>query len=381
MNQMRSGMERCFGDELHRAGTDVADRARHRTGTAAKFGAQLHGHAGRGAFLHQLLVPALEGAVALVQVQDVALRVGQHLHLDVPRRGDGAFQQDAVVAEDGGLAPGGGQRTGKAFRCGDEAHAPAAAAADRLDHHGKAQPCRGGRQRRLRLVRPGVARQAGHARGLGDEARRCLAAHGVDGAGRGADEAEARRRAALGELRVLRQEAVAGMNGAGAGAPGGLDDRGDAQVAFARRRGADPLGAVRRRHVHSPRIGVGEDGDARNAQPPAGAGDPHGDLAAIGDQDRPHRPQPRSVAMAWPSSTCSPSCTSTSATVPACGATTGISIFMDSRITTGSSSATAVPAGATIFQTAAPISARMVAMPSAMAASVPSRDLGSAAHL
>src|SRR6266516_5710150 len=53
----------------------------------------------------------------------------------------------------------------------------------------------------------------------------------------------------------------------------------------------------------------------------------------------------------WPSLTTSPSFTRTSLTVPARGAVTGISIFMDSRMSSSSSSATCAPACVLTFQT------------------------------
>src|SRR5205085_5967254 len=57
------------------------------------------------------------------------------------------------------------------------------------------------------------------------------------------------------------------------------------------------------------------------------------------------------TARTWPSLTTSCSLTRISLTVPATGATTGISIFMDSRITRMSSSSTVSPGLASTFQT------------------------------
>ena len=42
--------------------------------------------AGDGDFFDQLLMPPLDGALALAQNLDVAVLVGQHLKLDMPRR-------------------------------------------------------------------------------------------------------------------------------------------------------------------------------------------------------------------------------------------------------------------------------------------------------
>ena len=44
---------------------------------------QLVAEDGRGRLLDELLVPALDGALALAQVHDVALAVRHHLDLDV----------------------------------------------------------------------------------------------------------------------------------------------------------------------------------------------------------------------------------------------------------------------------------------------------------
>ena len=87
------------GDELHRAGADVADRLRGIAGRLAHLGAALRRHAGRWRFLQHLLVPALHRAVALEQVDAVAVRVAEHLDLDVARLQHVLLDQHVVVAE------------------------------------------------------------------------------------------------------------------------------------------------------------------------------------------------------------------------------------------------------------------------------------------
>src|SRR5688500_13275486 len=87
------------GDELYRPRTLVSDRL----GSAYRGGAnRLAGrfvHARRGGFLDHLLVAPLQRAVALEQVDDVAVTVAEHLHLDVPRAFDPFFEQHDIVAE------------------------------------------------------------------------------------------------------------------------------------------------------------------------------------------------------------------------------------------------------------------------------------------
>ena len=62
---------------------------------------------------------ALQRALALAEVEHVAVRVGQHLDLDVPRAGQKPLDEHALVGEPGlGLAPGRLER-GVEIRRGD----------------------------------------------------------------------------------------------------------------------------------------------------------------------------------------------------------------------------------------------------------------------
>ena len=79
----------------------VIHRLRRAHRGAAHRLARFRVHARRGRFLDHLLVAALERAVALEQVDDIAVAVAEHLHLDVARREDVFFDQHAVVAEAG----------------------------------------------------------------------------------------------------------------------------------------------------------------------------------------------------------------------------------------------------------------------------------------
>src|SRR6202035_4115994 len=56
----------------------------------------------RRALLHDLLVAALDGALALEQVDHVAERVAEDLDLDVPGVGDEPLKEHGAVAERGG---------------------------------------------------------------------------------------------------------------------------------------------------------------------------------------------------------------------------------------------------------------------------------------
>ena len=88
-----------------------------------------------------------------------------------------------------------------------------------------------------------------------------------------------------GEFGVLREESVAGVDGLRAGAARRVDDRVDAQVALPCRRGPDADRGVGLGDVPGVGVGVAEDRDRADSHGPQGADDPHGDLAAVGDQD------------------------------------------------------------------------------------------------
>ena len=130
--------------------------------------------------------------------------VGQELDLDVTRTLDVALAVDAVVAEGGlGLSLRGVHRVPELGRVADDAHAAPAASRRSLDDERKADVVRvaGGQRRNARLDR--------------DPLRLELVAARAEGLGSRADEPKTCRLDGLGELRVLRQEAVAGMDRVG----------------------------------------------------------------------------------------------------------------------------------------------------------------------
>ncbi len=113
-----------FGDELDRAGADVADGLCGSDRSGTHLGAARFAHARRRRFLEHLLVTALHRAVALEQVDAVAVAIGEDLDLDVPRPRDVALDQHMVVAEAGpGFALARGQRSVKVVGSVDPPHA------------------------------------------------------------------------------------------------------------------------------------------------------------------------------------------------------------------------------------------------------------------
>ena len=180
--------------------------------------------AGAGALLEELLVAALHRALALADGQRVAVGVAQELDLDVVGVLDELLHVALAVAE-GGQSLGVGLLVGGARRLGgvDPSDAAAAAARARLDEHGAADAPR----LALRLVGGGeqvAALGEGHACLAGGDAGHVLVAHALDDLGRGADEHDAALAAHARELGVLRQEAVAGVDGGRARLDGHRED-------------------------------------------------------------------------------------------------------------------------------------------------------------
>ena len=124
------------GDEFHGAGAVVADRPGERDRLLTHLGARLGVKQRTRRFLDDFLIAALDRALALAQIDDVAVLVAQNLNFDVARIGDEFFDEDAVVAEARFRLRAGAGEVLHHFAFGKrDAHALAAAARGRLDHH------------------------------------------------------------------------------------------------------------------------------------------------------------------------------------------------------------------------------------------------------
>ena len=272
--------------KLHRPRADIVNGLGQSDGRRAHRRSQFRRHGGRGRLLDNLLVAALDGALALAQMDDAAALVGQHLYFNVARMGQGALQQQVSGAEGGRrLASCRGQCLRQRARLVDEAHPLAAAARRRLDHHRIAQRFGRGNEGCVALVAAVEAGQHGHTEALGQRAGSTLVAHRGDGLGRWADEGQPGVGAGTGEIGVLGQKAVAGMDGVRSGALGGVKDGGDVEIGAGRRGRAKTHGGIGLFHVSAAGVGVGIDSHGAQAQLVAGADDAAGDLAAVGDED------------------------------------------------------------------------------------------------
>ena len=229
---------------------------------------------------------ALDGAVAFTEVDRVAEGVSQHLDLDVAGVLHGALEEEAAVAEGAlGLTSAALHGVFEVFGRPDQPHA-AATAAHRGLHHQRIPDLLGlGLEQGNVLALTVITRNGRHADRIGEVSGGGLVAHQAHGLRRRTDEDDAGLGAGFGEGRVLREEAVAGVERFGAAVDSGLNDGIDSQVAFGGRRRADVDGAVRLEDVQRAAVGVRVNGDGLDAEITAGAHDADGDLASVGDED------------------------------------------------------------------------------------------------
>ena len=273
-------------DELDRAGTDVIHRARGRDRRQAHLRAQLRRQPGRRRFLQHLLVPALHRAVALEQVDDVAVRIAKDLDLDMARALDIFLDQHRVVAKAvARLALAGGQRGSEILAAVHCAHALAATARAGLDQDGVADAVGLGLQQRRVLVGAVIARHQRHAGAFHQLLGLGLQAHVLDRRGWRADENQAGIGAGLGEFLVLAQKAVAGVDRLRASRLGGCQDGWPAQIAVLGRAAADVNGLVAGGDMLGAGVGVRIDRDGLDAEAMRGSGNAAGDFATVGNQD------------------------------------------------------------------------------------------------
>ena len=172
---------------------------------------------GRGSFLDQLLVPALRRAVTGRDPHDVAVLVADQLDLDVAWPGEVALDVHLVAAEEAlRFALGAGHGVVDLVGGLDDLHPATAAAERRLDADRPAELLAEGADLVGAL---GELGRAGHDRYVAADRRltaRHLVAHLVHRARRRADELDPERRDRAGEVGVLAEEAVAGVDRVGA---------------------------------------------------------------------------------------------------------------------------------------------------------------------
>ena len=262
-----------------------------RTASASRAARTAATEAGGGRHLDELLVAALEAALALPQVADAA---ACRRRRSAPRCGGPAAisssannvpSPNAEAASDRQRSNSAGQLVGGR----DDATAAAAAAGGRLEDQGRAGTQRVeervGSSTEIRPACPG-ARARRPARPDARAAALSPNSASTSAPGRRSVTPASAQRA--GERRVLAEEAVARVDRVGAGLGGDLEHAVDVEV------GGGPGPAERARHVRLARVErrgivVGVDGDGPPPQLGGGAEHADRDLPAVGDQQRPRR--------------------------------------------------------------------------------------------
>ncbi len=272
-------------EELAGAGTHVPDGRREGERRVAQPGAQGGIDAGRRRLLEHLLVPPLDRAVALAEMDAVPLRIEEDLDLDVAAAFDQPLEDEPVVAEGRGrLPPSGREGIGQRGGVADRAHALAATAGRRL-HEQRITDRRGGRDERgVGLVGVVVAGEDRDAERGREPASGGLVAHRPDGRWGRPHPDQPGGRYRFREVGVLGEEPETGVDRIGAGRKRAGDDGLDIQ--------------------QIQRIRPVDDRDDRDDPLYlTGSADAGRDLAAVRDEEAPDRPLDSRLASHQPAPT------------------------------------------------------------------------------
>ena len=273
-------------EELAGAGVHIAGGLRRRDRGIPHPLPQLGRHRDARRLLDHLLMAALDRTLALPHRHTGAVRVSEDLDLHVTRPLDVLLDVDRIVAE--GILCLALRRLERARDLGwrtDHAHPLPAPTRGGLEEHGIAELR--GEFRRLGRIAQRFRRAGHHRRPCRDRqrARRRLGAHRRDRLRRGADPDQPRFTHRTREPLALGEKAIPGVDRISLQLLRDLDQMITAQIALARRRGADQHRTVSGAHMRCPRIGLGVDRDRLDPQLATGARDPHRDLPAVGDED------------------------------------------------------------------------------------------------
>src|SRR5262249_44954724 len=147
------------------------------------------------------LVAALDRALALAQVDDVTLCVGEHLDLDVPGTQHEALDEHAVIAKARlRFGPGAGESNAAVLFAESKPHALAATASRSLNHYGIADLARDAKRLVHAFDFTIRARDRRHSRSVRDSFRRDFVAHRAHRVRLRANERDPGRGERLGEV-------------------------------------------------------------------------------------------------------------------------------------------------------------------------------------
>ena len=231
-------------------------------------------------------MPPLGRAIALPQVDGVAVQIGQDLDFDVPRALDVFLQVNGRVAEG---------RFGFVLCLNEPGlerqvvrghpHPLAAAACGCFDQDGETDLVRDLQRFFFVFQQPRTARHDGDLGFAGQPPRLVLVAQLIHGFGRRPDEIDIAASADFVELGVLCQKPVPGMDRLDVAHLGGADHAVDPQVAVGALGRADAIGFVGHLEIGCLAVRFAVDNDGFDAHLAAGANDTESDFAAVGDQN------------------------------------------------------------------------------------------------
>ena len=276
----------AIDDEFHRPGAGIAHGLGQSAGLLTHRLAGGFIQEGRRRLFNHLLVPALDRAFPLVQIDAIAVLVGQHLNFNVARLGDEFLNENPVIAKARRrLVLRRLEALARLLVVPRNPHALATAPGAGLDHHRIADLTRDFH----RLIGIGdqahIARNRRHPGLLGDLLRGDLVPHRLNRGARRADKHHARLFQSGSKVHVFRQEPIARMHRLRAGLGDGVHDLVDHDIRLVRRGRADMHRLIGHRHMQRVAVGVGID---RNRLDPHFAGrldNAAGNFAPVGDQD------------------------------------------------------------------------------------------------
>ena len=278
--------------ELNGAGPTVACMGADRPGGGVDAGALLLGDEGRGRLLDELLVAPLQRTVAGAEHLDLPVPVAEHLRLDMPGPVEELLDIAFAAAEGGQRLAGGGlEELLDLLKIPGDLHAAPAAAMGGLYGDGQAMRLGKGAGLGRGGDRAGGAGNQRRADRLGDAPRFDLVAERLNHVGIGADPDQAGFLHGAGEFGALRQEAVTRMHRVGARAQGDGDELGRVEIGLRRAFAAERIRLVGEPDEERVAVAVGIGDDRDDPLVTAGADDPNGDLAAIGDEQAADRTQ------------------------------------------------------------------------------------------
>jgi hypothetical protein len=226
----------------------------------------------------------LNGAIALMQVDDIPLLVTNDLHFDVLGPTNIPLEEDSVVSECAtSLALSFVEEWDQVFRIFDHAHAATTATEGGLYYEWKADFL--GRLDRFFAIANGIlgSRECRDLGLFGNFSSFYLIAHTAEEIRARTDKVEAIFFTGSGKISIFREEAVAGVDEVDALCLGEINNAGDVEISGDRSMSfTDKIGFIRLKTVDTEAVFIGINRDSAVAEFGSRTKDTNSDFAAIG---------------------------------------------------------------------------------------------------